>query len=124
MDIYHWAYVNFQLQTMLCQNHFSPNETIEKALAVIGYDGTCFEELNDRQKQDLIEENGFFSAFQTGHRIVTFSLKRSGLDKDMLHIIHESINKAYETVVQEHGKEELSQASYNHTIQTLSVFRP
>ena len=124
MDIYHWAYTNFKLQTILCQKHFAPNETIEKALASIGYDVTHFEKLNDKQKQDLIQENGFLGSFQTGHRIVTFALKRSGLDKDMLNKIHEDINRAYKTIVQEYGNAGLLETSYRHTLQTLSVFRP
>ncbi len=124
MDIYDWVYINFTLQTVLSQNLFMPNETIEKALDSIEYDGTSFDELSDRQKRDLIQENGFFSSCQTGNRIVAFALKRSGLNRDMLNSIQENIDNAYTSVIQEHGKSKLLEASYKHTLQTLSVFKP
>ena len=123
-DVHLWAYTNFRLQVILYQNATQLSETIKKDLHRIGYEGVYFDELSDIQKQELLQGNAFFSSSQTGHRIVTFALKRSGLDRDMLNSIHQSINRAYETVVQEHGESELSEASYRHTLQTLSVFRP
>ena len=123
-DVQLWAYTNFRLQVILCQNATQLSETIKKDLHRIGYEGVYFDELSDIQKQELLQGNAFFGSFQTGHRIIAFALKRSGLDRDMLNNMQESINKAYRAIVQEHGESELSEASYRHTLQTLSVFRP
>lgn len=123
-DVHLWAYINFRLQAILCQNTPHPSEAIKRDLHKVGYEGIYFYELSDIQKRELLKRDAFFGSFQTGHRIVTFALKRSGLDKDMLNNIHESINSAYEAIVDEHGKGELLEASYRHTLQTLSVFRP
>ncbi len=124
IDIYHWAYANFQLQHFLLHDVSIPNETIENDLDTIGYKGTSFDTLNESQRWDLIKEDGFFGPFQTGNRIVTFALKRSGLDKDMFDYAQKGINRAYETVLLEYGKNDLSEASYHHSLQTLAVFRP
>lgn len=123
-DIHRWAYINFRLQIILYKNAPNLNESVRDDLLRVGYEGIHIDELSDIQKQELLKEDAFFSSFQTGHRIVTFALKRSGLDKDMLNSIHQSINRAYETVVREYGRGELSEISYRHTLQTLSVFRP
>ena len=123
-DIHLWAYTNFQLQTLLCQNSFPPNDSIDKYLTRVGYEGVHFNELSDKQKQELMKEDAFFGPFLTGTRIVTFALKKSGLNKELLNYIQESIDSAYEAVVQENGNYRLIDESYSYTLQTLSVFRP
>ena len=123
-DVHLWAYTNFRLQTLLCKNSLCLSDTVKRELYQIGYEGEYFTELSDMQRQELLEEGSFFGSFQTGNRIVSFALKRSGLNRDNLDNIQESIDSAYEAIVKENGKSELSEASYRHTLQTLSVFRP
>jgi hypothetical protein len=124
IDVYHWTYINFLLQSFLLQHSSVPKETIKKALNVIGYERDSFDTLDAKQKWSLMQENGFFGPFQTGNRIVTFALKASGLNKDMFHCVQEDINSAYETILLEYGENELFEASFRHTLKTLSVFRP
>ncbi len=123
-EIQEWAYINFSLQTFLYKDNLPSYEVVQSTLDKIGYKGRYRDILDDVKKKEMIMQNAFFGSLQTGNRIVAFALSKSGLNRDMLRLIHESIECAYETVVQENGANELSEASYRHTMQTLSVFTP
>jgi len=123
-DIQEWAYINFQLQIMLCQNTPSISNTMKKELDIIGYKGICLDKLNNVQKEELIGIDSFFGHLQTGNRIIAFALKKSGLNRDIFNDIQDSIGAAYEDVVQKNGRHELVETSYQNSLQTLSVFRP
>ena len=122
-DIYRWTYSNFRLQVFLIQ-HSTMNEMIAMALNTIGYEEVSFYILKERQKRDLVQENGFFGSIQTGNRIVSFALKKSGLHKDRFDAVQKSIDSAYKAILVEFGDNQLIQESYLQTIQALSVFRP
>jgi len=123
-DIREWAYINFRLQLMLCQKTPFNSKRVKKDLDMIGYEGICPDALNTMQKEELLETDAFFGYMQTGHRIITFALKKNGLNREMFDNIHKSIHTAYQEIIQEYEPNELIETSYKHCLQTLSVFRP
>ena len=127
LDIYtkvlSWALLNFQLQNFLQQTRKDPSENVYKDLEEVGYKGVCIKELSEREFQNLFQKESFFSSSQTGKRIVSFALQENGLKQNGFQEIENSITAAYKEVKHLDSQSELLEQSYQHCMDTLSIFR-
>ena len=118
-----WALLNFQLQSFLHQARKDISENVYQDLEEVGYRGVCIKELSEREFQNLFQKESFFSSSQTGKRIVSFALQENGLKQNIFQEIEDSITDAYKEVKKLDLQNELLEQSYQHCIDTLSIFR-
>ena len=123
MKVLSWAHLNFQLQSFLLQTQDDIPREVKAQLDKIGYQGEDIRCLSKHQFNKLFEKESFFSASQTGKRIAAFALKENGLNQNRFSVLEESIFNAYIDVKKEQGSHPITDKSYQHCLDTLSVFK-
>jgi len=123
MKVLSWAHLNFELQSCLHQGKTSMSNTISKQLNRLGYTGKNIQNLTKSEFKKLFEKESFFSSSATGKRIAAFAIKENGLDQNSFETIEEGIKNAYADIKNHQKADPLLEQSYQHTMETLSVFK-
>lgn len=123
MKILSWAHLNFELQLFLSKRKEKLSQKVNEQLKEVGYSGKSIQDLEEKEYKKLFEKESFFSSSQTGKRIAAFALQANGLNQDHFDEIEESITNAYEDIKTLYKESILLEQSYQHSIDTLYVFR-
>jgi len=118
-----WAHLNFKLQSFVHQQQKNISSEVLVQLRSIGYEGRCIADLEEREYKRLFEKESFFSSSQTGKRIAAFALELNGLNQDYFEEIEKSITHAYTDIKDTYEKTSLLEKSYQHSLDTLYVFK-
>ncbi|PHR54323.1 MAG: hypothetical protein COA44_13505 [Arcobacter sp.] len=123
MKVLSWAHLNFELQFLLSKGKEKLSKKTHKQLQEVGYEGKSIQDLEEKEYKKLFEKESFFSSSQTGKRIAAFALQINGLNQDQFKEIEESISNAYNDIKEPHQENKLLEQSYQHTLDTLCVFK-
>jgi len=123
MKVLSWAHLNFELQLFLSKRKEKFSKKTNAQLIEIGYDGVSIQDLEEKEYKKLFERESFFSSSQTGKRIAAFALKMNGLNQDRFEEIEECITNAYIDITTSQKGNKLLEQSYQHTLDTLCVFK-
>ena len=123
IKILSWAHLNFELQTLLHKGKEKISEELTKQLTALGYTGKKIQTMSQYEFKKLFEKESFFSSSATGKRIIGFALKENGLSQDRFQTIEDSITSAYTDVKSQYEDDKLLEQSYQHSIDTLCIFK-
>ena len=122
MKVLSWAHLNFDMQTALLQDNIEFDESLSENLKKIGYYGQNLKNITKDERENLFTGDGFFSATQTGNRIISYALVQVGLEKNLFKIAENGLIKAYENIKEEREINSLLDKTYRHAQNTLEVF--
>ena len=123
MKILSWAHLNFELQLFLSKRKEKLSTKICQQIKELGYEGKKVQDLGEKEYKRLFEKESFFSASQTGKRIAAFALQLNGLNQDCFEEIEDSITNAYTDIKTSQEGNILLEQSYQHSLDTLCVFK-
>lgn len=123
MKVLSWAHLNFELQLFLSKRKEKLSKKTDDQLKELGYHGRSIQDLEANEYKKLFEKESFFSASQTGKRIAAFALRLNGLNQDRFDEIEVSITNAYINIKDTYQGNKLLEQSYQHSLDTLCVFK-
>ncbi len=122
IPIFTWAHINFDLQAHLyCSpsGHLSAEQI--KHLRALGYAGEI--PLNQTSREHLFQGEAFFSISQTGKRIAAYVLQSDGVNLQRFEESERNIYRAYVDVQKQYPPQTLIEKTFQHVLETLSVFK-